>query len=112
MRRLQFLHEKIHLGSLHIDVVDLMHAPWTGWLLVTSPTLIGGYLVNKRLRSRNIEREEGTTRCCIYVVFGLLIQAMEEILDYQPFLHAMVWACLNVFLQTLPGLWDGLIPNC
>ena len=109
MRRFQFLHEKVHLGSQHIDTVDLMHAPRKGWLLVTSLALIGGYLVNKRLRSRNIEREEGTTRCCIYVVLGLLIQAMEEILNYQPFLHAVVWACLNVFLQTLLGLWDDLI---
>ena len=58
-----------------------MHAPLTGWLLVTSPTLIGGYLVNKCLRSRNIEREEGTTCCCIYMVLGLLIQAMEEVLN-------------------------------
>ena len=80
----------VHLGSQHIDTVDLMHASWTGWLLVTSPTLIGGYLVNKRLRSCNIEREEGTTRCCIYVDLGLLIQAMEEVLDDQPFLHAVV----------------------
>ena len=86
-----------------------MHAHGTGWLLFTSPTLIGGYLVYQHLCSRNIEREEGTTRCCIYVVLGLLIQAIEEILDYQPFLHAVVWACLNVFLQRLPCLWDGLI---
>ena len=86
-----------------------MHTPRTGWLLVTSPSLIGDYLVNKRLRSRNIEREEGTTRCCIYVVLGLLIQAMEEVLDNHPLLHAVVWACLNVFLQTLLGLWDDLI---
>jgi len=109
VRRLQFLHEKIHLGSQHIDAVDLMHAPWTGWLLVTSPTLIGGYLVNKHLRSGNIEREEGTTRFYIYVVLGLLIQAMEEVLNNQPFFHAVVWACLYVLLQMLPGLWDGLI---
>ena len=86
-----------------------MHAPRTGWLLVNPLTLIGGYLFNKRLRSRNIKREEGTTRCCIYVVLGLLIQAMEEVLDNQPLLHAVVWACLNVFLQTLLGLWDRLI---
>ena len=86
-----------------------MHAHGTGWLLFTSPTLIGGHLVYQRLRSRNIEREEGTTRCCIYVVLGLLIQAVEEILNNQPFLHTVVWACLYVLLQTLPGLWDSLI---
>ena len=109
MRRLQFLHEKIHLGNQHIDAVNLMHAPWTGWLLVTSPTLIGGYLVNKCLCSRNIKREERTTRCYIYVVLGLLIQAMEEVLNNQLFFHAVVWAWLYVLLQMLPGLWDGLI---
>ena len=71
--------------------------------------LIGGYLVDQRLRSRNIEREKRTTRCCIYVVLGLLIQATEEVLNDQPFLHAVVRACLNVFLQMLTGLWDGLV---
>ena len=109
MWRFQFLHKKVHLGSQHVDIVDLVHAPWTGRLLVTSPTLIKGYLVNQYLCSRNIEREKGTIRCCIYVVLGLLIQAMEEVLNNQLFFHAVVCACLNVFLWTLPGLWDGLI---
>ena len=86
-----------------------MHASWTGWLLITSPTLVGGYLVYQCLRCRNIEREKGTTRCCIYVVLGLLIQAVEEILNDHPFLHAVVWVGLYVLLQTFPGLWDGLI---
>ena len=58
-----------------------MHAPGTGWLLFTSPNLVGGYLVYQRLRSRNIEREEGTTKCYINMVLGLLIQAMEEVLN-------------------------------
>ena len=75
-----------------------MHAPRTGWLLVTSPTLIGGYHVDQRLRTRNIERKKGATRCCIYMVLGLLIQVVEEVLNDQPFLHAVVRACLNVFL--------------
>ena len=86
-----------------------MHAPGKGWLLFTSPTLIGGYLVYQRLHSHNIKREEGTTSCCIYVVLGLLIQAVEEVLNNQPFFHAVVWACLYVLLQTLPGLWNCLI---
>ena len=86
-----------------------MHTPWTGWLLVTSPTLVGSYLVDQRLCSRNIEREKGTIRCCIYVVLGLLIQAMEEVLNNQLFFHAVVWAWLYVLLQMLPGLWDCLI---
>ena len=85
-----------------------MHAPWTGWLLVTSPTLIGGYHVDQRLRARNIEREKGATRCCIYMVLGFLIQAVEEVLNNQQFLHAVLWACLYVLLQMLPGLWDYL----
>ena len=80
-----------------------------GWLPFTFPTLVASYLVNQHLCARNVEREEGTTRCCVDVVMSLLIQATEEVLDNQPLLHAMVWACLNVFLQTLPGLWDGLI---
>ena len=75
-----------------------MHALGMGWLLFTSPNLIGGYLVYQCLRSRNIEREKGTTRCYIYMVLGLLIQAAEEVLNNQPFLHAMVWACLYVLL--------------
>ena len=104
MWRFQFLHEKVHFGSQHIDTVDLVHTPWTGRLLVTSPNLVGGYLVNQHLRSRNIEREKGTTRCCIYMVLGLLIQAVEEVLNNQPFLHAMVWACLYVLLHTFLDL--------
>ena len=79
-----------------------MHTPWTGWLLVTSPTLVGSYLVDQRLCSRNIEREKGTIRCCIYVVLGLLIQAMEEVLNNQPLFYVVMWACLNVLLEMFP----------
>ena len=86
-----------------------MHAPGTGLLPFSFPTLVGSYLVNQRLCSRNIERKEGSTRSCVNVVLGLLIQAMEEVLNDQPFLNAVVWAGLYVLLQTFPGLWDGLI---
>ena len=37
-----------------------------------------------RLCFRNVERKEGTTRSCINVVLGLLIQAMKEVLNDQP----------------------------
>ena len=86
-----------------------MHAPGTGWLPFSFLTLVGSYLVNQRLRSRNIERKEGTTRCCVNVVLGLLIQAMEEVLNDQPFFYAMVWACLNVLLETFLDYRDALI---
>ena len=86
-----------------------MHAPGTGWLPFSFPTLVGSYLVNQRLCSRNIERKEGTTRSCVNVVLGLLIQAMEEVLNDQPLFYAVVWACLYVLLETLPDFWDGLI---
>ena len=72
-----------------------MHAPGTGWLPFSFPTLVGSYLVDQRLCSCNIERKEGTTRCCINVVLGLLIQAMEEVLNDQPLFYAVVWACLK-----------------
>ena len=103
MRRFQLLHEKIHLGSQHIDTVDLVHAPRTSWLLFTPPTLVGSYLVNQCLCSRNIERKERTTRCCVNVVLGLLIQAVKEVLNDQPLFYAVVWACLNVLLEALPS---------
>ena len=86
-----------------------MRAPGMGWLAISFPTLIGSYLVNQRLCSRNVERKEGTTRCCVDVVLSLLIQAMKEILNNQPFFYAVVWACLNVLLETLPDFRDGLI---
>ena len=86
-----------------------MHAPGMGWLPFSSPTLVGSFLVNQRLCSRIIERKEGTTRCCVNVVLGLLIQAMEEVLNNQPFFYAMVWVCLNVLLETFPDFWDSLI---
>jgi len=81
VRRFQLLHEKIHLGSQHVDTVDLVHAPGTGWLPFIFPTLVGSYIVNQCLCSRDIERKEGTIRCCVDMVLGLLIQAMEEVLN-------------------------------
>ena len=86
-----------------------MYAPRTGWLAFSFPTLVRGYLVNQRLRSRNVERKEGTTCCCVNVVLGLLIQAMEEVLNNQSLLYAVMWACLNVLLETFPDFWDALI---
>ena len=80
-----------------------------GWLPFTFPTLVGSYIVNQRLCSRNVERKEGTTRCCVDVVLSLLIQAMKEILNNQPFFYAVVWACLNVLLETFPYFWNTLI---
>ena len=99
----------VHLGSQHIDTVDLMHAPGMGWLAISFPTLIGSYLVNQRLCSRNVERKEGTTRCYVNVVLSLLIQAMEEVLNNQPLFYAVMWACLNVLLEMFPDFWDALI---
>ena len=66
-------------------------------------------IFNQRLCSCNVERKEGTTRCCIDVVLGLLIQAMEEVLNNQPLFYAVVWACLNVLLETFPDFQDALI---
>ena len=86
-----------------------MYAPRSGWLPFSFPTLVGSYLVNHRLCSRNIERKEGTTHCYVNVVLGLLIQAVEEFLNDQPLFYAVVWACLNVLLETFPNFWDGLI---
>ena len=86
-----------------------MHAPGTAWLPFSFPTLVGSYLVNQRLCSRNVERKEGTTCCCVNVVLGLLIQVVEEVLNDQPFFYVVVWACLNVLLETLPDFRDALI---
>ena len=86
-----------------------MHAPGTGCLPFSFPTLVGSYLVDQRLCSRNIERKEGPTRYCINVVLGLLIQAVEEVLNDQSLFYAVVWACLNVLLETFPYFWNALI---
>ena len=86
-----------------------MHASGMGWLPFFFPTLVGSYLVNQRLCSRNVERKEGTTCSCVNVVLGLLIRAMEEVLNDQPLFYAVVWACLYVLLETFPDFWDGLI---
>ena len=86
-----------------------MHAPRTGWLPFSFPTLVGNYLVNQRLCSHNVERKERTTRCCINVVLGLLIQAVEEVLNDQSLFYAVVWACLNVLLETFPDFRDAFI---
>jgi len=84
-----------------------MHAPGTGWLPFSFPTLVGSYLVDQRLCSRNIERKEGPTRYCINVVLGLLIQAVEEVLNDQSLFYAVVWACLNVLLETFLDFRDA-----
>ena len=34
---------------------------------------------------------------------------MEEVLNNQPFLHAMMWACCNVILVMFPDFRDGFI---
>ena len=86
-----------------------MHAPGTGWLPFSFPTLVGSYLVDQRLCYRNIKRKEGPTRYCVNVVLGLLIQAVEEVLNDQSLFYAVVWACLNVLLETFPDIWDALI---
>ena len=80
-----------------------------GWLPFYFPTLVGSYLVNQCLCSRNIERKEETTRCCVNVVLGLLIQAMKEVLNDLPLFYAVVWAFLNVLRETFPNFRDALI---
>ena len=34
---------------------------------------------------------------------------MEETLNHQPFLHGVVGACCNVFLESLPSFRDGFV---
>ena len=43
------------------------------------------------------------------MVLGLLIQAVEEVMNNQPLFYAVVWACLNVLLEMFPDFWDALI---
>ena len=61
VRRLQSLHEKVHLGSEHIDAVNLMNSLAGLLLPFTFPTLVGSNLLYQRLRFRYAERKEGTT---------------------------------------------------
>ena len=86
--RLQVLHEKVHLGSAHIDTVDVVNA-LAGLLPPIFPTLVG----------RN-------------VVQGWLVQAMEETLNDQPFFHAVVGACCNILLESLPSFRNSFIRSC
>ena len=71
--------------------------------------MVGSYLVDQRLCSRNIERKEGTTRSCINVVLGFMVQAMVEVLIDQPLFDAVMWVSLYVLLEMLPDFQDGLI---
>jgi hypothetical protein len=34
---------------------------------------------------------------------------MEEVLDDQPLFHAVVWACCDIFLESIPSFRDGFI---
>ena len=59
--RLQSLHKKVHLGSKHIDTVDLMNSLAGLLLPITFPTLVGSNLLYQRFHSSDVERKEGTT---------------------------------------------------
>ena len=61
VRRLQFLHEKVHLGSKYIDAVNMMNSLAGLLLPFTFPTLVGSNLLYQRFCFRYAEREEGTT---------------------------------------------------
>ena len=49
------------------------------------------------------------TKRCVNVVLGWHVQAMDETLNEQPFFHAVVGACCNVFLESLPSFRNGFI---
>ena len=59
--RLQSLHEKVHLGSEHIDTVDMINFLVGLLLPISFPTLAGSNLLYQRFRSGDVERKEGTT---------------------------------------------------
>ena len=75
--RLQLLHEKVHLGSAHIDTVDVVNSLAGLLPPISFPTLVGSNVVQ-----------------------GWLVQAMEETLNDQPFFHAVVGG----MLQCTPGI--------
>ena len=58
---LQLLHEKVHLGSKHIDTVDMMNSIAGLLLPFTFLTLVGSNLLYQRFRRVDTERKEGTT---------------------------------------------------
>ena len=60
-------------------------------------------------RSCDIEREKRTTRYYINVILSWHVQAMEETLNNQPFFQAVVWACCNMLLKSLPCFREGFI---
>ena len=61
VRKLQSFHEKVHLGSEHIDAVNLMNSLAGLLLPFTFPTLVGSNLLYQRFRSSDVERDEVTT---------------------------------------------------
>ena len=61
VRRLESLHEKVHLGSKHINTVDMMNS-FAGLLLpFTFSTLVGSNLLYQRFSCVDAEQKEGTT---------------------------------------------------
>src|SRR6185312_5797973 len=60
VRRLQLLHEKIHLGSKHINTVDMMNSLAGLLLPFTFPTLVGSNLLYQHFRCVDAERNKGT----------------------------------------------------
>ena len=61
VRRLQSLHEKVHLGSKLIDAIDMMNSLAGLLLPFTFPTLVGSNLLYQHFCCSNAERKEGIT---------------------------------------------------
>jgi hypothetical protein len=48
-RRLQFLHEKVHLSGYHVDSIDMVNTAATGLETISIPTLICHHLLDQFL---------------------------------------------------------------
>jgi hypothetical protein len=73
------------------------------------PALVRGHILNQFMTFLNTESEERTSSSRIYMLLGCANQPMIEVLDDEPLLYAMIWACRDIILQAFPCLGDGLI---
>jgi len=70
--------------------------------------LIGHHLFNESHGSVDGEEKELSFSSGIYVPLRHGRKPLVEVLEQEPVFHPMVWACLDVILQPLPRLRDGL----
>jgi hypothetical protein len=106
---LKLLHKKINLSAEHVHLFKLVNLAGAGQSTLIILDLIRSHLLNQFASFLNTESKEWTSNMSINMLTGCANQPMIEALDDEPLLHAVMGACRDIILQTLPCLGNGFI---